>query len=266
MSRNHPGATVNDQVKALGTILGVWAHPDDEAYLSGGLMAIARDQGARVVCVTATRGELGTPHPEAWPPERLAETRTGELTRCLEILGVTEHHWLDYRDGQCASADQGRAVARLADLITEVRPDTVLTFGPDGITGHPDHQTVSAWTTAAFRTAGPPAARLLYSTYSDRRTERWAELNNRLAIFAPGYPIFTPADRLAVDLVLDPATAARKARALAAQETQTTELIAMLGLERYTSWVSDESFVDWSLAAVATGPSGPKPAPAGSGG
>ena len=56
----------------LGTVLGVWAHPDDEAYLSGGLMAMARDAGSRVVCVTATRGELGTPDPQAWPPERLA--------------------------------------------------------------------------------------------------------------------------------------------------------------------------------------------------
>src|SRR6185369_15253236 len=84
------GATVNtsDDVAALGTILGVWAHPDDEAYLSGGLMALARDNGQRVVCVTATRGERGTPDPVAWPPERLAEERTRELARCLSILGV----------------------------------------------------------------------------------------------------------------------------------------------------------------------------------
>src|SRR5687767_15747549 len=44
-------------VAGLGTVLGIWAHPDDEAYLSGGLMAMARDHGSRVVCVTATRGE-----------------------------------------------------------------------------------------------------------------------------------------------------------------------------------------------------------------
>ena len=47
----------SDDVAELGTILGIWAHPDDEAYLSGGLMALARDNGQRVVCVTATRGE-----------------------------------------------------------------------------------------------------------------------------------------------------------------------------------------------------------------
>ena len=88
-------------VACLGTVLGVWAHPDDEAYLSGGLMAWARDAGSRVVCVTATRGEMGTPDPQQWPPERLAEERTRELASSLDALGVTEHHWLGYRDGQC---------------------------------------------------------------------------------------------------------------------------------------------------------------------
>ena len=79
----------SDDVAELGTVLGVWAHPDDEAYLSAGLMALARDNGQRVVCVTATRGELGTPDPAAWPPDRLAAERTRELACSLAILGVT---------------------------------------------------------------------------------------------------------------------------------------------------------------------------------
>ena len=59
-------------------------------------MAMARDPGSRVVCVTATRGEFGTSDPEAWPPVRLAAERAVELARSLEILGVTEHRWLGY--------------------------------------------------------------------------------------------------------------------------------------------------------------------------
>src|SRR5687768_12025461 len=89
-------------VSKLGTIMGIWAHPDDEAYLSGGLMAVARDAGSRVVCVTATRGELGSPDPQAWPPDRLAAERTRELEQCLKVLDVREHEWLGYQDGQCA--------------------------------------------------------------------------------------------------------------------------------------------------------------------
>src|SRR5688500_12111289 len=62
-------------ISALGTILGVWAHPDDEAYLTAGLMALARRQGNDVVVATATLGEHGTDDPAAWPPARLADRR-----------------------------------------------------------------------------------------------------------------------------------------------------------------------------------------------
>ena len=77
-------------VGALGTILGIWAHPDDEAYLSGGLMALARDTGSRVVCVTATRGELGTPDPRAWPPD-IASSVTRERGALVEKLIEAAH-------------------------------------------------------------------------------------------------------------------------------------------------------------------------------
>ncbi|MEU0368811.1 PIG-L family deacetylase [Streptomyces sp. NPDC006283] len=244
MTTSTTRVTQASAVPALGTILGIWAHPDDEAYLSGGVMALARDSGSRVVCVTATRGELGTARPDEWPPERLAAARTGELARCLEVLGVTEHHWLGHRDGRCGDVRASDAVAELSATIARVRPDTVLTFGPDGITGHPDHRAVSAWATAAFHRAAPDSARLLYATFAARRAPRWSALNKSLGIFPAGLPVMTPAELLAVDLVLDENTAARKVRALAAQETQTGELIAVMGAERFTAWVGDESFVE----------------------
>ena len=238
-----PGEVAARLAAELGTVLGVWAHPDDEAYLSGGLMALVRAAGERMVCVTATRGEHGTTDPGAWPPHRLAERRTAELLRCLEILGVEEHHWLGYADGGCAAVPARDAVDRICSLVEQVRPDTVLTFGPDGITGHPDHQTVSAWTTEAFRRTAPPDSRLLYAAAGATRASHWAGLDERLGVYLPGYPVTTPDHELAVDLELDPAVAARKVRALAAQETQTSGLIAMLGLEDYTAWVAAEQFV-----------------------
>jgi LmbE family N-acetylglucosaminyl deacetylase len=227
----------------LGTILGIWAHPDDEAYLSGGLMARASDAGSRVVCVTATRGELGTPDPVEWPPERLAAERTVELARCLGILGVTEHRWLGYADGGCAGAAEGEAVGHLCEVMEEVRPDTVVTFGPDGYTGHPDHRAVSRWATAAFAKVGTSGARLLYAAAPERRSRRWAELNARLGVFEPGYPEIVADGALALDLVLDPPTLARKVKALAAQTTQTAGLMELIGIETYTAWVGEESFV-----------------------
>ena len=65
------------------TLLGVWAHPDDEAYLSAGLMAEYRRRGDRVSVITATLGERGTSDPEAWPPHKLAGLREHELRASL---------------------------------------------------------------------------------------------------------------------------------------------------------------------------------------
>ncbi len=231
-------------MEELGTILGIWAHPDDEAYLSGGLMALARDRGSRVVCVTATRGELGTPDPQGWPPDRLAAARTVELARCLEILGVTEHHWLGYRDGTCAAAPAGPAVGRLCELIDQVRPDTVLTFGPHGNTGHPDHRTVSAWATAAFDRAAAPGARLLHTVVTGRWARRWKSVNERLGVFLDGCPEAAPDGPLAVDLILTPEQLDRKVRALRAQETQTAGLIELMGAGEYAAWVAEEAFAE----------------------
>lgn len=231
-------------VIGLGTLLGIWAHPDDEAYLSGGLMALASDAGSRVVCVTATRGELGTADPGRWPPDRLAAVRTAELLRCLDILGVGEHHWLDYPDGGCADADGPAAVRRLAAIIDAVRPDTVLSFGPDGFTGHHDHRTVGDWVATAVDRAGPPGVRLLQVAASRSRHRRWATLNRELGVFEPGYPVVVPDDAPALHLVLERQVAARKVRALAAQRTQTAGLIKSLGVATYTAWVGEECFVE----------------------
>ncbi|MEV6301383.1 PIG-L family deacetylase [Actinoplanes sp. NPDC051861] len=223
-----------NQISELGTILGVWAHPDDEAYLTGGLMALARDAGSRVVCVTATRGELGGDPAQ----------RTAELRNCLDVLGVTEHHWLGYRDGECGRVPPSGAVARLCDLIDEIRPDTVVSFGPDGNTGHPDHQAVGRWTTAAVEHAAPAHTRLLQSAVTDTWAEQWRPVNDRFDVFAPGYPVTHPSSGLALHLALDPATVERKVRALAAQHTQTAVLIEAMGLDEYAAWVTDEAFTE----------------------
>ncbi|MEX0650830.1 MAG: PIG-L family deacetylase, partial [Actinomycetota bacterium] len=78
-------------MQPLGTVLGVWAHPDDDIYLSSGLMASAAAAGNTVVDITATRGEGGSMDEDRWPSDRMAEVRTDEMRRSLDILGVQEH-------------------------------------------------------------------------------------------------------------------------------------------------------------------------------
>lgn len=233
------GGTVGD----LGTILGIWAHPDDEVYLSGGVMAAAREAGQRVVCVTATRGEHGTDDPLTWPPDRLAARRERELEASLAVLGVHEHRFLGIEDGRCASRPSLPTVERLTAIIREVRPDTILTFGPDGLTGHEDHQTVSRWATAA-RAFAAADADLLYATTTAEHADRWQRLHERVGVYlVPGLPLRRTPDDLAFELRLDADLLERKTSALRAQTSQTAGLIAQLGTDRFRDWVAAESFV-----------------------
>lgn len=233
-----------DDARELGTVLGLWAHPDDEAYLSAGLMALARRAGQRVVCATATAGEQGSPDPVRWPPDRLARLRRHELTASLAVLGVDEHHWLGHQDGACAQIPVARAVRPIVDLWEEVRPDTVVTFGPDGMTGHPDHQALWRWATAAWVATGRQA-RLLCATATERFAREHADLHDRFDVFLdPELPVRTPEVDLALVVEPDDEVLDQKLAALRAQASQTATLVDAFGEDRYRSWFARETFTD----------------------
>lgn len=158
--------TTSAQVKELGTIMGIWAHPDDETYMSGGLMAMAVQNGQSVVCVTATRGEAGIYDPLRWPAENIGATRAVELTEALQILGIKHHHWLHYKDGACGNVTDDEAVAQIWPLIQKYRPDTIVTFPPNGLTGHGDHKAVSRWSRVITERSEDKSIRVLYGVDS----------------------------------------------------------------------------------------------------
>jgi LmbE family N-acetylglucosaminyl deacetylase len=226
-------------VAALGTVVSVWAHPDDEAYLCGGLMAAAADAGSRVVCVTATRGELGVTDPVRWPPDRLAEIREAELAECLEILGVQEHRWLGFRDGGCAAVPLGHGVEAVTAVLRAVRPDTVVTFSADGQTGHPDHIAVHHWCRTAVRRTGIGTLHVVANT-ADWLDEYQTPLNQLGALV--GDPPTAWTEPLSVELVLSDDLLARKLAALAAQASQTEAFRAAVGEEFYRRAFSIERF------------------------
>jgi LmbE family N-acetylglucosaminyl deacetylase len=227
----------------LGTILSVWAHPDDETYLCGGLMARAVRNGSRVVCVTATRGELGSPDEQRWPSGApLAAVRTKEMDAALAVLGVTEHHWLDYSDGGCADVDQDEATRRVADLMAEVQPDTVLTFGPDGMTGHDDHISVCRWTTAAFGEVAPGGAALAYATNTPEWLARWRAPLDELNVFMGAEPPCTPVDELLLHEIFDGDLLDTKVRALLQQTSQIEPLVQVLGEAMLYEGMAEEAF------------------------
>ena len=234
----------------LGTVLGVWAHPDDEALLSGGLMAITRAAGQRVVVVTATRGEHGTTEPDLWPPARLGRRRAAELRAALAAVDVTEQRFLDYVDGTLTQVAWPVGVSRIAQAIDEVRPDTIVTFGPDGLTGHDDHRTVSAWTTVA-RAMTAPEARLLYATTTASFEDRWGDVNEQFGVyFAREAPPRTPDDEVALALTLSGDALDRKVAALRAHASQTAKMVEALGVDAFRAWWSHETFLGAPASAV----------------
>jgi LmbE family N-acetylglucosaminyl deacetylase len=221
------------------TLLGVWAHPDDEAYTSAGLMAEFRARGDRVVVVTATRGERGTSDPATWPPARLAARRHAELRNSLATLDVDELHLLGYEDGACETGD-GTDI--IAGHIARIEPDVIVTFGPDGLTGHPDHLAISRWSTDAWL-ATRPAAELWYATLTPEFHREWGHLNDQVGLFADQpEPPCTERGDLAHHITLSGDALDLKIAALRAHESQTRPLIDMVGIDAYRNWWRTESF------------------------
>jgi LmbE family N-acetylglucosaminyl deacetylase len=133
------------------TLLAVFAHPDDESYLCGGTLARYAAAGARVVLVCATRGEAGEiADPALAAADTLPAVREAELRVAAEALGIAEVHLLDFRDGTLMDVPFLDGVEQVSALMAAARPTIVLTFGPEGVYGHPDHVAVHRWTKEAF--------------------------------------------------------------------------------------------------------------------
>ena len=147
-------------------VLAVFAHPDDEAFRCGGTLALLARQGVRVQILTATRGEGGScGDPPLCSPQDLPHVREEELRCACRALGIEPPRLLDYRDGTLSSVDPQEGKAHVLAAVRELRPQALITWPADGLSGHPDHVAVSEWTRLAFEAAhamGVPASLALY--------------------------------------------------------------------------------------------------------
>ncbi len=144
-------------------LMCVLAHPDDEALGNGGILARYASEGIETYLVTATRGERGWfGREEEYPGlEALGKVREAELLAAARVLGIRRVDFLDYIDGDLDQAPPAEVVAKIVGHIRRVKPDVVVTFGPDGSYGHPDHIAICQFTTAAIVEAASPDS--LYS-------------------------------------------------------------------------------------------------------
>ena len=151
-------------------LLGVFAHPDDESLACGGLLARCVAAGAVVTLLCLTRGEGGPGiDPEADGDEaaarrRLGQQRTRELDAAAGVLGVSDLRVLDYADGMLPWTDAAALEADIQRAVERLRPDVIVTFGPDGLYWHADHISVYERTTAVVAAMGEGAPALYYVT------------------------------------------------------------------------------------------------------
>ncbi|HEM62462.1 MAG TPA: PIG-L family deacetylase [Chloroflexi bacterium] len=185
-------------------LMAVFAHPDDEAFGTGGTLARYAREGCDVYLVTATRGEAGEiAVPELTTPADLPFVREQELRCACELYGIHPPRFLDYPDGLLPIIHQGQAVGKLVRLIRELKPHVLITFGPDGIYGHYDHIAAHHWTTIAFDLAADPqcfpgqletgcephqASKLYYRVLSEQRLAAMSDAGGRSAVMMDGVP------------------------------------------------------------------------------
>lgn len=223
-AETEPGMTLG---AAAGLrVLGVFAHPDDEAFAAGGLLALAAASGAHVIVACATRGENGVLQgAAAYAGKTVAEVRAAELAASCRALGAAEPWLLDLPDGGLAAMDAGAGQACIARVLDHVQPDLVVTLGAGGVYGHSDHLACTAWVRMAV--AALPVDRrprlLLAAFPRGMFVPVWQRLRRVAGVsIAPGLE----ADALgvaasAIDIRLDVRpVAAQKRAALAAHRSQ----------------------------------------------
>jgi LmbE family N-acetylglucosaminyl deacetylase len=164
-----------------------------------------------VFLLTATRGESGryrgAPPGDAEHPgtTALASIREAELHQAAAVLGLHDVSLLDYPDRGLDRVDPREAIPRIAQHLRRVRPDVVVTFGPDGAYGHPDHIAISQLTTAAIVAAADPASagaaaphavsKLYYTAWSESNWhahktafKKWVSIVDGVERYAPPWP------------------------------------------------------------------------------
>jgi LmbE family N-acetylglucosaminyl deacetylase len=150
-------------------LLAVLAHPDDESLGFGGTLARYAAEGVGTYLVTATRGERGRfgSLGKSGDPVEVGRVREAELREAAAMLGIREVSILNYPDGTVDEVPASIAIHDIASHIRRIRPHLIVTFGPDGAYGHPDHIAVSQFTTAAAVCAADSAYRIVDGSQTD---------------------------------------------------------------------------------------------------
>ncbi|MBX4191695.1 MAG: PIG-L family deacetylase [Candidatus Doudnabacteria bacterium] len=130
--------------------LGIVAHPDDESFLFAGTSLKFADEGKEMVVICATKGEKGHDRlGRNLSEDEMATLRVAELKKACSILHCRCENYFKYQDGGLDKVDNKKLVHELTEKIEHYQPEIILTFGPEGVSGHRDHIVIGKAAVAA---------------------------------------------------------------------------------------------------------------------
>ncbi|MEP7003495.1 MAG: PIG-L family deacetylase [Chloroflexota bacterium] len=241
----------------LATIL---AHPDDETFGVGGTLIRYTDEGVLCHSLSLTRGEAGQSGVAGAPPiapERLGEIREAELAESGRRMGIASTTAFRYPDGALADAPADAVVRDIVRWLRSTRPDVVITWGPDGGYGHPDHIAAGELVLRAIAVAGvarhePELGEHVHVRRCYRMVAS-AELFDRLRALTPDFAAYMDTlpvkplrwERASLGAAIDiRAVADRKWNAMLAHATQQQDLDRFGALRGQLDFIgSEETFI-----------------------
>jgi len=213
----------------MSTILGVFAHPDDEAFFTGGTIAtLAKDHDVYTICIT--NGDEG--ENSSNKKGDIAEIRREEVLEAGKILGIKKTFFLGYKDGTLSNNLYHEIAGKIQKIVEDLKPDILLTFEHRGVTGHLDHVATSMITSYVFEKS-PEVSEIWYFCNTE---EVRAQNKDYFIYWPPGYEKPEISKTIDIEGVWD-----TKVKAMKAHESQMHDVER--NLTRYKNLPKEENFI-----------------------
>lgn len=223
----------------MSTVLGVFAHPDDEAFFTGGTLAtLSRTHDVYTICITngdAGENSLAKPDSDLSNNNKkrsLAEIRKEELLEAAKILGINKTFFLNYGDGALSNNLYHEIADKIQKIVDDLKLEILLTFEPRGITGHIDHIAASLITTYVFNKSDF-VKELWYFCHTE---ETRATIKDYYIYWPPGYKRSEISKTIDIEPVWD-----KKVTAMNKHESQMHDIERIL--KRFETLPKEENFI-----------------------
>jgi LmbE family N-acetylglucosaminyl deacetylase len=204
----------------MKTIVGIFAHPDDEALGPGGTIAKLALEGNTIYLICVTNGNAAKGHLDF----SLGEIRKKELQASSKILGVKEVFFLEFDDGSLSNNIYHIVAEKIKEKLLVLKPEIIITFEPQGVSGHLDHIAISMIT--SFIVQKLSFVKEIWQYCVEDRLERIRR--NYFIYFPPGYK------RSQIDKIVDTKNVwGIKKKAMLQHTSQIKDVLTVMGIQQF---------------------------------